>query len=300
MDMAEGMVFRSDGGRKELKSMMEENDLVDIWRERNEGIREFSRQQVVKNFMCRSRIDYIICKRDFMKVVDNIYYKETSLSDHKILWVRVDLSGVKRGPGLWVLNVDLLKERGFKERIEDLIKEEQKNQMYKEDKRIWWDNVKYGIGKYASDFSKLVQRAKNIKEKEVRKELKEALCEGGENTQRILILEEKLREIEERKFKGAMIRSKAKYMVEGEKCTKFFFNLEKSRQRAGTIKELKGKNEELVKETEGILREITEFYKDLFAKEGIEKAEKEFLIEKIEKQLDLADKKFSNEDIRKK
>lgn len=41
MDLAEGMVFKSDGGRKELKSIMEENDLVDIWRERNEGIRVF-------------------------------------------------------------------------------------------------------------------------------------------------------------------------------------------------------------------------------------------------------------------
>lgn len=65
--------------------------------------------------MCASRIDFMICKMDFMKVVDNIYYKETSLSDHKIVWAQVDLSGMKRGPGLWILNTGLLKEISFKE-----------------------------------------------------------------------------------------------------------------------------------------------------------------------------------------
>lgn len=34
-DIAEGMVFKSDTGRKELKLLMGENKMVDIWRERN-------------------------------------------------------------------------------------------------------------------------------------------------------------------------------------------------------------------------------------------------------------------------
>lgn len=84
---------------------MEGNYLVDIWRERNEGIREFSREQVVKKCMCASRIDFAICKNDFMNVVYNIYYKKTSLSDHKVVWVLIDLSGMKRGPGLWILKI---------------------------------------------------------------------------------------------------------------------------------------------------------------------------------------------------
>ncbi len=35
-----------------------------------------------------------------------------------------------------------------------------------------------------------------------------------------------------------MIRSRAKNVMEGERCTKFFFNLEESRQKADTIKEV--------------------------------------------------------------
>lgn len=33
LDMAEGMVFKTD---KELKLLMEENNMIDVWRERNE------------------------------------------------------------------------------------------------------------------------------------------------------------------------------------------------------------------------------------------------------------------------
>lgn len=39
---------------------------------------------------------------------------------------------------------------------------------------------------------------------------------------KILALEDKLRQIEEEKCKGSIIRSKEKYTVVGERCTKFF------------------------------------------------------------------------------
>lgn len=41
----------------------------------------------------------------------------------------------------------------------------------------------------------------------------------------MLKLHEQLREIEDEKCKGGIIRSKAKYIVEGERSTKFFFFL---------------------------------------------------------------------------
>ncbi len=35
LEMGEGMVFKTDKGRKELKLLMEENNIIDVWRERN-------------------------------------------------------------------------------------------------------------------------------------------------------------------------------------------------------------------------------------------------------------------------
>ncbi len=42
--------------------------------------------------------------------------------------------------------------------------------------------------------------------------------------------------MEQEKCRGAILRSKAKYTIEGEKCTNFFFDLEKNRGRSELIK----------------------------------------------------------------
>lgn len=39
-------------------------------------------------------------------------------------------------------------------KIEEIITNERKNRMYEEDKRVWWDNVKYEIKKYSKRYSR--------------------------------------------------------------------------------------------------------------------------------------------------
>lgn len=38
--------------------------MIDVWREKNQRTRDFSRRQLVGNFMCQTRIDFIVSKRD--------------------------------------------------------------------------------------------------------------------------------------------------------------------------------------------------------------------------------------------
>lgn len=69
--------------------------------------------------------------------------------------------------------------------------------MYKEDIRILWDNIKYDIKTYSIECSNLIQRVKGMKERKVRKDLKEELSKERSNLQKKIILAEKLSEIEE-------------------------------------------------------------------------------------------------------
>ncbi len=62
--MANGMVFRMDSGSKELKLLMEEKNMIDVWRERNEK-GEYLRKQLVGNFMCQTRIDNFFKRKKF-------------------------------------------------------------------------------------------------------------------------------------------------------------------------------------------------------------------------------------------
>lgn len=86
--------------------------------------------------------------------------------------------------------------------------------------------------------------------------MKEELQKDYGDIETIIINENRLKEIEEEKCRGAMIRSRAKNVMEGERCTKFFFNLEESRQKADTIKEVLIKDGRRVKETKEILQRV--------------------------------------------
>ena len=70
--------------------------------------------------------------------------------------------------------------------------------------------------------------------------------------------------IYENKGKGSIVRSKTKWTEQGEKPTKYFFNLERRNYNHKTIKELKHPDGTPVTKEDEILKEIEIFYKDLF------------------------------------
>lgn len=141
--------------------------MIDVWRERNEKKREYSRKQLVGNFMCQTRIDSFLSTRNLDCFIDDVLYKETTLSDHKMVLIRMDFKREMKGPGVWILNTEILKHESFKNGIENLLDEEKKDAMYLEDKRQWWENVKLEIKKYSINFCKVLQRVKRAKEKEI-------------------------------------------------------------------------------------------------------------------------------------
>jgi len=93
--------------------------------------------------MCQTRIDMILCTRNIEGFIDKLRYEVTSLSDHKAFYVQLNGNTEKRGPGVWVLNTDVLKDEQYVLAIKEMIEKEKENVMYVEDKRIWWENVKF-------------------------------------------------------------------------------------------------------------------------------------------------------------
>ena len=75
----------------------------------------------------------------------------------------------------------------------------------------------------------------------------------------------KLEEIYDNIAEGVKVRSKITWYEEGEKSSKFFLNLEKTKAVQGIIKKLEIENKEISDPNE-INNEINRFFKDLFAK----------------------------------
>lgn len=246
--------------------------------------------------MCQTRIDFIMCSRNLEAFVDNVRYEETALSDHKPLYMQIDFSTIKRGPGVWVLNAEVLKSKGYVLDIKLLIEKEKGNAMYEEDKRIWWENVKHLVKKHTVKLCGLIEKCKRHNVKDIRENLEKELNQREKDMSKIKELEDKLKDIEEKKFEGARLRSKAQYIVEGEKCTKFFFDLERRKGKAETIKVVKNENGEEVKSNEEILKEMKRYYEKLFTTEGV-KDGKEKMLKQIKNKVGKKDKEDCDKEI---
>lgn len=66
-----------------------------------------------------------------------------------------------------------------------------------------------------------------------------------------------------KKRRGLIIRSRAQYAIEGERCTSFFLGMEKKKQSKCYVDELENEKGEVVNDFVSILEMTQTFYKNL-------------------------------------
>ena len=148
----------------------------------------------------------------------------------------------KRGKDYWKLNNSLLEIEGYQEgitRIYDDVIEEYEPYV---SKAVLWDDFKLPVKQFSIDFGisqakKFKDECKNLESKldQLDKQIAENNSDVGQERKRI---KERLDEQYIKKAKGFQIRSRAKYVEQGEKSTKYFLCLEKQRQNSNCINSL--------------------------------------------------------------
>ena len=94
----------------------------------------------------------------------------------------------------------------------------------------------------------------------------------GERTQSAL-LQEELISIREYKMKGVLLRSRARWVAEGEKITKYFCGLEKRNYVSKQVNKRAASNGSELHEAEDIIQEVKTFYERLYQKKQLEECE---------------------------
>ena len=194
------------------------------------------------------------------------------------------LSKFERGKGLWKFNCSLLKEKGYLELVNSIIQEEKQ---------------KYAISVYALDYllnipDNLVNftitdgeflemlllriRGESIKFASFQKrqtcELENklvneiAFLEANQYPQDSDTLEDKKKELEKIRdiaIQGTVIRSRAQWLNEGERPSKYFCSLEKYNYAEKTIRCVKLDSGKKITDQKDILKEVQHFYSKLFS-----------------------------------
>ena len=92
--------------------------------------------------------------------------------------------------------------------------------------------------------------------------------------------------MDEEFISGVIVRSNELWVEQGEKPTKYFFNLEKMRQRKKEMTELKSHSGELLSDSKDIRKEMNDFYQDLFSEEEVDLEAQDWRLDQLSMSLD--------------
>ena len=212
-----------------------------------------------------SRIDFFLISNELRQRIINSDIRPAIIksTDHMAVSLKLNIESTVKGPGYWKLNNTLLQDTTYKELIKqciskytNLLNEPDKN------KQIIWDLCKIEIKELSIKYG--INRSKTRKDdiQKLEKELIE--CQIKNDTKQVKLLEDQLETLYLQKTYGAQIRSRIKWIESGEKSTKYFLNLEKSRQTKKSIINLYDSNGNLLTNQDEILNRGKEFYGNLY------------------------------------
>ena len=141
---------------------------------------------------------------------------------------------------MWILNNKHLKNIYYQTQLKNLLGQTNLKPTF-EKLTDWWETLKTAIKSLAKTFSKLEAKNKRKEEYKLRKKLKNAQKKIHKNPHMLIIcreLKNKLEYFEKYRAVGAAIRAKKKRRLQGEKCNKYFLNLEKNKLGRTVITEI--------------------------------------------------------------
>ena len=252
-------------------TMMKEFDLVDAFRTKYPNKKSYTYES--KALKLYSRIDFFLLPQHQIHWVEQIESLVSNAQDHRAVKLKFKCPNNRRGPGLSKFNNSLLDDEGYVNLIRESYSSISEKYAGLEDKRLKWELVKMELRGLTIPYAK--NKAKNIrkKEKDLQKRLSDLdlLFSNSIDSAQVNHLEAEYFQLKhdlcliyENKGKGSIVRSKTKWIEQGEKPTKYFLNLEKRNYNHRKITELKHSDGTSVTKEEEILKEIERFYKDLY------------------------------------
>ena len=270
IDKRGGQPWKATNYRNSLINLMEELNLIDIYRQINPTKKYFTYESKPLNL--KSRIDFFLISRPLSCCVKNAEIRTSIAPDHKSIFLNIEIKNeFARGPGLWKFNNTLLEDENYKELIEFyypqiLVK-------YREitDKQLLWELIKMELRAKTIKYSKEKRSKLRNEEKALQEELQELdgkICNNDafdqETLEKYEAAKDKLKRIHDTRGKEAIFRSKTKWFEQGEKPTKYFFNLEKNNYEKKLIREVKSENDEVISNFVQVNKEIENFYSKMY------------------------------------
>ena len=144
-----------DSSAKRPKEAVNAFQLKDIWRHQNPDKEEFTFYSKVGT---GSRLDRFYVTRN---ITTNVKQNNFAHSDHSKITMKIDLSEIERGPGIWKINNAYLKDKEYVQQITHVWYQHQFNRDKNDNVNGWWEESKKLIKETSIKFSKKKNKEKN-------------------------------------------------------------------------------------------------------------------------------------------
>ena len=223
-------------------------------------------------------------------------------SDHSMPITSLKFNEFKKGKGLWKFNNSLLYDIEYIDNINKLIFDIKRQYaipiynfenlksisdeyiQFQVNDQLFLETLLIEIRGKTISHSSYRKKQQDTREKSLRDEIQELEDQDNLDFEKIEEKKEEIKKIRQNKLKGSIIRSKAKWLEEGEKPTNYFLNLENRNFTSKTIPKVEKENGDVVSKQEEILKEAKLFYEKIYT---IDKDIEEKRIEDFLKNVDV-------------
>ena len=223
---------------------MNANNLIDIFRLCHPNDKRYTWRR--KNPIKQARLDYFLISNSMFDLINTCNIKPGYISDHSIIQLEIEFSKFQIGKGIWKFNTSLLSNQDYLKIIKKVINKEKVKYAlpiyqlnYIEDTssneylqfvidedtflkllflRIRGETIK---------FSSVLKKNNNSMEKALKEDIEYLETHSTYNDQILNDKKQELQNIREHKLKGEFVRSRLKWISDGEKPSKYFCGLEK-------------------------------------------------------------------------
>ena len=241
------------------------NDLIDGWRLTHENERQFTYKQ--NNSL--GRIDRIYTTRHLLKnCLEWTIESNCGISDHQIVTVKIMKQNAPHiGKGLWKLSEEIIKWPPYVNKIRKLLLEMANKMKLKKDKMInIWTETKKTIKEIGIEETNNRRQQIQKTERKIKSKLGKKVRTFQDTKNDRKEIEKIMKELNENgrvRTKRSQKIAKTKYLKEGQKNTKYFFNLNKNKHDPQVIAGLLNKNGKLITNTTGMCEIASEYHKKL-------------------------------------
>jgi len=233
LDKKNGNLNAHKQGSNRLNELLNEIELVDVWRIKHPGIKIYTwHSNTNPPIFCR--LDYFFVSNNIVNDVSECNISYGFKTDHSTVSMVINIASTKRGPGSFKITNSILLEADYQENVKVAIREIT-NINKDANPNTLWEIIKGTIRNTSVKYSYEKKKEHNALKHELlnnidklQKELENSRSNNNLNIVTYLNnAKQQMTEILEIELKGILIRSKAEYNEGSEKNTKYLANLEK-------------------------------------------------------------------------